>query len=71
MDINSQIDLAIQNFDFEGKVIDKKPLKKGHINDTFCIVCETENKQNKKQSNVIYNKNNKKGLFLILTKNKK
>lgn len=48
MDINSQIDLAIQNFDFEGKVIDKKPLKKGHINDTFCIVCETENKQNKK-----------------------
>ncbi len=48
MDINSQIDLAIENFDFEGKVIDKKPLKKGHINDTFCIVCETENKQNKK-----------------------
>ena len=48
MDINSQIDLAIKNFDFEGKIVDKKPLKKGHINDTFCIVCEVCNKQNKK-----------------------
>ncbi len=39
MDIKSQIDLAINNFDLQGKVINTKPLEKGHINDTFCVEC--------------------------------
>lgn len=43
MDIKKQIELAIQNFNFEGNIIKSEPLNKGHINDTFYIECKLEN----------------------------
>lgn len=48
MGIKNQIDLAIQNFEFDGEIIGKEPLEKGHINDTFCIECRLEDNTIKK-----------------------
>lgn len=44
MNVEAQRDFAIKHFDFYGEVIEKKPYGRGHINDTFCIICEDKNR---------------------------
>lgn len=44
MNIEQLRDLAIEQFDFGGEIIEKEHYGSGHINDTFCIVSSKNNK---------------------------
>lgn len=42
MDISQKRDNAISQFDFRGKIIEKEAYGSGHINGTFCIICDED-----------------------------
>jgi hypothetical protein len=35
----------VENFNLDGKLIRSKPFGSGHINDTYCLTCEQDNRQ--------------------------